>query len=99
MPEEIGTRSPAASAMREERKVVTAVSADLAGSTALGDRLDPEEVKLIVAEAVAPMGQAVEGFRGTAKGLAGDGMLALFGAPVTHGDEAEPAGRGGRRQW
>src|SRR5438128_1202602 len=97
MPEEIGTRSPAASAMREERKVVTAVSADLAGSTALGDRLDPEEVKLIVAEAVARMVQAVEEFGGTVKDLAGDGILALFGAPVTHEDDAERAVRAGLR--
>jgi ABC-type oligopeptide transport system substrate-binding subunit/class 3 adenylate cyclase len=97
MPEEVDTRSGPASAMREERKVVTAVSADLVGSTALAERLDPEEVKLIVGEAVARMVQAVEEFGGTVKDLAGDGILALFGAPVTHEDDAERAVRAGLR--
>jgi ABC-type oligopeptide transport system substrate-binding subunit/class 3 adenylate cyclase len=75
--------------MREERKVVTAVFADLVGSTALGEALDPEEVKLIVGEAVARIVHAVEAFGGTVKDLAGDGVLALFGAPVSHEDDAE----------
>ena len=79
--------------MREERKVVTAVFADLVGSTALGERLDPEEVKLIVGEAVARIVHAVEAFGGTVKDLAGDGVLALFGAPVSHEDDAERAVR------
>jgi ABC-type oligopeptide transport system substrate-binding subunit/class 3 adenylate cyclase len=80
-------------AMRQERKVVTAVFADLVGSTALAERLDPEEVKLIVGEAVARMVRAVEEFGGTVKDLAGDGVLALFGAPATHEDDPERAVR------
>ena len=40
-------------AVREERKVLTALFADVVGSTALGERLDPEDVKLVVGEAVA----------------------------------------------
>src|SRR5437870_12428803 len=93
-----GTDAPTlAPGIREERKVVTAVSADLVGSTALAERLDPEEVKLIVGEAVARMVQAVEEFGGTVKDLAGDGILALFGAPVTHEDDAERAVRAGLR--
>jgi class 3 adenylate cyclase len=83
--------------MREERKVVTAVFADLVGSTALGERVDPEEVKLIVGEAVARIVHAVEEFGGTVKDLAGDGVLALFGAPVSHEDDAERALRAGLR--
>ena len=85
------------SAMREERKVVTAVFADVVGSTALGERLDPEEAKLIVGEAVARIVQAVEEFGGTVKDLAGDGVLALFGAPVSHEDDAERAVRAALR--
>src|SRR6266542_693363 len=85
------------SAIREERKVVTAVFADLVGSTALGERLDPEEAKLIVAEAVARMIRTVEEFGGTVKDLAGDGVLALFGAPVAHEDDPERAIRAGLR--
>ncbi len=85
--------APVRSAMREERKVVTAVFADVIGSTTLGERLDPEEAKLIVGEAVARMVRAVEEFGGTVKDLAGDGVLALFGAPVSHEDDAERAVR------
>jgi ABC-type transport system substrate-binding protein/class 3 adenylate cyclase len=83
--------------MREERKVVTALFADLVGSTALGERLDAEEVRLLVGEAVARVVHTVEGFGGTVKDLAGDGVLALFGAPATHEDDPERAVRAGLR--
>ena len=53
--------------MREERRVVTALAADLVGSTALTERLDPEEARLVVGEAVARMVHAVEEFGGTVK--------------------------------
>jgi ABC-type oligopeptide transport system substrate-binding subunit/class 3 adenylate cyclase len=84
-------------AMREERKAVTALDADVVGSTPLAERLDAEEVKLIVGEAVARMVAAVEAFGGTVKDLAGDGILALFGAPLAHEDDAERAVRAGLR--
>src|SRR5207248_10948052 len=80
-----------ASPVREERKVVTALFADLVGSTALGERLDPEDVKLIVGDAIARIGATVEEFGGTIKDLAGDGVLALFGAPTSHEDDPERA--------
>src|SRR4051812_45921554 len=82
---------------REERRVVTALFSDLVGSTALGERLDPEELKLIVADAVARMIGVVESFDGTVKDLAGDGVLAIFGAPVAHEDDPERAVRAGLR--
>src|SRR6476646_1009974 len=78
---------------RDERRVVTAVFADLVGSTALAERLDPEELKLIVGEAIARIITAVESFGGTIKDLAGDGVLALFGAPTAHEDDPERAVR------
>ena len=77
--------------MREERRVVTALFADIVGSTPLGERLDPEDLRLIVADAIGRMIAAVEMFGGTVKDLAGDGVLALFGAPVAHEDDAERA--------
>src|SRR5262245_50480252 len=83
--------------MREERKAVTALDADVVDSTALGERLDAEEVKLVVGEAVSRMVAAVEALGGTVKDLAGDGILALFGAPVAHEDDAERAVRAGLR--
>jgi class 3 adenylate cyclase len=83
--------------MREERKVVTAVFADLVGSTALAERLGAEAIKLVVGEAVARIVVAVEELGGTVKDLAGDGVLALFGAPVSHEDDAERAVLAGLR--
>ncbi|MEK6273851.1 MAG: ABC transporter substrate-binding protein [Actinomycetota bacterium] len=83
--------------MREERKAVTALDADIVGSTALAERLDAEEVKLIVGEAITRMVATVEELGGTVKDLAGDGVLALFGAPVAHEDDAERAVRAGLR--
>ncbi|MFL6288493.1 MAG: ATP-binding protein [Actinomycetes bacterium] len=77
--------------VRDERRVVTALFADIVGSTALGEQLDPEDLKLIVADAIARMIGAVEAFGGTVKDLAGDGLLALFGAPIAHEDDPERA--------
>jgi len=82
---------------REERRVVTVLVADLVGSTALGERLDPEELRVVVGDAVARMVGAVEAFGGTVKDLAGDGILALFGAPTAHEDDPERAIRAGLR--
>ncbi len=79
--------------MREERKVVTAMFADLVGSTALAERLDPEDLKLVVNDAITRVIGAVEAYGGTVKDLAGDGVLALFGAPQTHEDDPERATR------
>src|SRR5579862_2815000 len=83
--------------MREERRVVTALCADLVGSTRLTERLGPEEARLVVGEAVARIVHAVEGFGGTVKDLAGDGVLALFGAPTAHEDDPERALRAALR--
>ena len=80
-------------AVREERKVLTAVFADVVGSTALAERLDPEDVKLVVGEAVARVVGEVESLGGHVKDLAGDGVLAFFGAPTTREDDAERAVR------
>ena len=77
--------------MREERRVVTALFADMVGSTALGERLDPEDSREIVGRALALMVRQVEGLDGVVKDLAGDGVLALFGAPIAHDDDAERA--------
>ncbi len=81
--------------MREERKVVTALFADLVGSTGLSQSLEPEEVKLVVGEAVGRIVREVESLGGYVKDLAGDGVLAFFGAPVASEDDAERAARVG----
>jgi ABC-type oligopeptide transport system substrate-binding subunit/class 3 adenylate cyclase len=79
--------------VREERKVLTAVFADVVGSTVLAERLDAEDVKLVVGEAIARIVGEVESLGGHVKDLAGDGVLAFFGAPTTREDDAERAVR------
>src|SRR2546423_2879448 len=83
--------------MREERKVVTALFADLQGSTALGEQLDAEDVKLIMGEAVARIVHAVEDYGGAVKDLSGDGGLGLFGAPPAHQEHPQRGGGAGVR--
>src|SRR5262249_16852827 len=73
------------------RRVVTLLAADLTGSTALGERLDAGEARLVVGDAVARMVHAVEALGGTVKDLAGDGVFAFFGAPTAHEDDPERA--------
>ena len=85
------------SQQREERRVVTALFADVVGSTPLGERLVPEELKLVMQEAITRIIRSVEAFGGTVKDLAGDGVMALFGAPVAHEDDPERAIRAGLR--
>ena len=81
--------------MRVERKVVTALFADVVGSTGITERLNREDARELLGAAVASMIEAVDRFGGTVKDLAGDGVLALFGAPVAHEDDAERAIRAG----
>jgi ABC-type oligopeptide transport system substrate-binding subunit/class 3 adenylate cyclase len=83
--------------IREERKVVTAMFADLVGSTTLAERLDPEGFKVVVNDALTRVIGAVEAYGGTVKDLAGDGVLAIFGAPQAHEDDPERAVRAGLR--
>lgn len=64
-----------------ERKVVTILFADLVGSTALAERLDPEDWKAILNPALDRFAQAIYRYEGTIAQMLGDGMLAFFGAP------------------
>ena len=72
-------------------RTVSALFADICGSSALAERLDTEDFTALVGEAVASMAAVVENFGGTIEHSAGDGLLALFGAPVAHEDDAERA--------
>ena len=76
---------------REERKVVTALFADVVGSTALAERLDPEDFRELVDEALERMIASIERFGGSIERVMGDGVLALFGAPAAHEDDPERA--------
>src|SRR5256714_1955549 len=86
-----------APAPREARKVVTALFADVVGSTVLGERLDPEDFQATVGEGVARAVRATEALGGHVERVAGDGALVLFGAPVAHEDDAERAVLAGLR--
>jgi predicted ATPase/class 3 adenylate cyclase len=67
--------------------------ADLAGSTALGDKLDPEDVRDLQRELFAVLHTEVERFGGTTEKFVGDAILAVFGIPQTHEDDPERAVR------
>ncbi|RZI80870.1 MAG: adenylate/guanylate cyclase domain-containing protein, partial [Microbacterium sp.] len=71
--------------------MITALFADLAGSTQLGESLHPEDFRDLTGGALAIMGAAIEELGGTVRGTAGDGVLGLFGAPTAHEDDAERA--------
>ena len=78
-----------------ERKLVTVLFADVVGSTALGERLDPELVTEIMNGAFAFMNRAIDHYGGTVSRLMGDAVLAIFGAPASHEDDPERAIRAG----
>ncbi|CAA9273041.1 MAG: hypothetical protein AVDCRST_MAG10-3403 [uncultured Acidimicrobiales bacterium] len=86
-----------AAGIRRERKVVTALFADLVGSTALTESLDPEDAMEVLGDAISRIVLLVEDLGGTVKDLAGDGVLALFGAPVAHEDDVDRALHAGLR--
>ncbi|MBA2461052.1 MAG: AAA family ATPase [Actinobacteria bacterium] len=76
-----------------ERKVITVLFADVAGFTSLAESLDPEETHEIMRRCFDLMLQEVHRYEGTVSQFLGDGMLALFGAPIAHEDHAYRAVR------
>jgi predicted ATPase/class 3 adenylate cyclase/ribosomal protein L40E len=74
-----------------ERKTVTALFADIKGSTELMEDLDPEEARAIIDPALRIMVDAVRRYEGYVVQLTGDGIFALFGAPVAHEDHPQRA--------
>ena len=75
----------------DERRIVTALFADVVGSTPLAEALGAEEAKLVIGEAIGRAIRAVEAYGGSVNNLLGDGLLALFGAPIAHEDDPERA--------
>src|SRR3954454_21308819 len=78
-----------------ERRVVAVLMADVAGSTAIGERLGPERSKFLFDEVTRLMTAEIERYQGTVAQILGDGLLAMFGAPVAHEDDSERAVRAG----
>ncbi|MBA3604487.1 MAG: AAA family ATPase [Acidimicrobiia bacterium] len=81
----------------EERRVVTVLFADLVGYTALAEHLDPERVKRLIEACFERLVADIEAYGGRVDKLLGDAILALFGAPVAHEDDAERAVRAALR--
>ncbi len=75
----------------DERKTITALFADLKGSTALIEGLDPEEARAIIDPALQLMMDAVHRYDGYVAQALGDGIFALFGAPIAHEDHPQRA--------
>jgi class 3 adenylate cyclase len=77
----------------DELRPVSALFADVVGSTSIGERLTPEEVKALIGECVSRMARAIEQFGGVVDAFMGDGIAAFFGVPVAHEDDPERAAR------
>src|SRR5687767_10422152 len=75
-------------AAREVRKTVTVLFCDLAGSTALGEETDPEALRGLLARYFARMKAIVESHGGTVEKFIGDAVMAVFGVPAAHEDDA-----------
>ena len=90
---ECGASLAPAGGQREERKVVTIVFADLVGSTARAESLDPEDVRAILSPYHARLRHELERYGGTVEKFIGDAVVGVFGAPVAHEDDAERAVR------
>ncbi|MEK6225882.1 MAG: adenylate/guanylate cyclase domain-containing protein [Chloroflexota bacterium] len=94
MSERESTATPA-TVGASERRPLTVLFADIVGSTAIAERMDPEDWTAIVSQAFARMTATVTRYDGTIARLMGDGMLAFFGAPVAHEDDPVRAVRCG----
>ena len=81
----------------DEVRPVTVMFADIVGSTALGERLAPEEVKALIGECVSRMSRTVEEYGGMVQAYMGDGICAYFGVPSAHEDDPERAARAALR--
>src|SRR2546422_2131342 len=79
------------SAVEGERRQVTVLFADVAGFTALAERLDPEDVHRIINRCFELITAEVHRFEGTINQYTGDGVMALFGAPIAHEDSPRRA--------
>jgi class 3 adenylate cyclase/tetratricopeptide (TPR) repeat protein len=85
---ECGAPFATAPAPREQRKTVTVLFCDVAGSTALGESTDPETLRTLLAGYFERMKEIVERHGGSVEKFIGDAVMAVFGVPVVHEDDA-----------
>src|SRR5207245_318586 len=84
-----------ATAEAEERKLVSALFIDVVGSTARADEADPEDGRDFLRRDNKPVLEQIQRYGGMVEKFIGDAVLAIFGAPTSHGDDAERAVRCG----
>src|ERR671936_2143794 len=77
------------------RKIVTVLFCDLTGSTALGESLDPEALRVVLGRYFDRMNSIIERHGGTVEKFIGDAVMAVFGVPVVHEDDPLRAVRAG----
>jgi class 3 adenylate cyclase len=80
--------APSEADVRQQRKVVTVLFCDVVGSTVLGENLDPEALRLLLARYFDRMKRIVERHGGVVEKFIGDAVMAVFGLPVVHEDDA-----------
>ncbi len=80
---------------KQERKLVSVLFVDLVGFTGQSEQADPEDVRDTLRAYQVAAQQTIEAFGGTMEKFIGDAVMAVFGAPVSHGDDAERAVRAG----
>jgi class 3 adenylate cyclase/tetratricopeptide (TPR) repeat protein len=90
------TREPVTSPQRPERRQLTLMFCDLVDSTGLSNRLDPEDLRDVIAAYQRACAQPITHYDGHVARYVGDGILAFFGYPIAHEDDAERAVRAGR---
>ena len=77
--------------MAEERRIVTVLFADVTGATALGESRDPEDVRALLTRYYHIAREVVRAHGGTLEKFIGDAVMAVFGLPQAHGDDAQRA--------
>ena len=83
-----GTLAAPTPPSREQRKVVSVLFCDVMGSTELGEQLDPEALRALLARYFEQMRAIVERHGGSVEKFIGDAVMAVFGVPVVHEDDA-----------
>ncbi|HET6316994.1 MAG TPA: adenylate/guanylate cyclase domain-containing protein, partial [Chloroflexota bacterium] len=77
--------------LSENRRLVTVVFADISGSTQLAERLDPEDLRRMLTTFFGTLAYEIQRYGGTVDKYIGDAVMAVFGAPLAHEDDAERA--------
>src|SRR4249919_76513 len=88
-----GTALVRSTSVREQRKVVTVLFCDLVGSTALGESTDPEALRARMRRYFEDLRAIIQRHGGTVEKFVGDAVMAVFGIPVSHEDDALRAAR------